>query len=88
MDFTTENRPETCSSLGLECGACIQRCASTTAAICPGLPPSSVHRMFFQLYPSSGCHSMAYAFLQAYGEAVVPSKSMAIAACATAAAAA
>jgi hypothetical protein len=72
MDFTTENRPETCSSLGLECDACIQRCASTTAAICPDLQPAAVHRMFFQLYPSAGCHSMAYQFLQAYDQADVP----------------
>jgi hypothetical protein len=88
MDFTTENRPETCSSLGLDCGTCIQRCAATTAAICPDLQASGVHRMFFQLYPSPGCHSMAHAFMRAYDDAATPTKPMTVAARATAAAAA
>ena len=69
MDFTAENQPETCSGLGLDCGTCIQRCASTTAAICPDLPASGVHRMFFQLYPSPACHVMAHAFMRAYDDA-------------------
>jgi hypothetical protein len=88
MDFVTENRPETCTSLGLECGSCIQRCASTTAAICPDLDHSAAHRMFFQLYPSTGCHAMAHAFLRAYEAALAPSKPMAVAVSAAAAAAA
>ena len=70
MDLFTENQPETCSNLGLDCGTCIQRCASTTAAICPDLQPSGVHRIFFQLYSSPGCHPMAHAFMRAYDEAV------------------
>jgi hypothetical protein len=88
MDLVTENLPETCSSLGLDCGSCVARCASTTAAICPDLEPSAVHRMFFQLYPSPGCHPMAHAFLSAYDEASTPSKPMGIAVHASAAAAA
>lgn len=88
MDFATENRPETCSSLGLECSSCIERCASTTASICPELQPSAVHRMFFELFPSPGCHPMAFAFQRAYDAAVTPSKPMAVAARAGAAAAA
>jgi hypothetical protein len=88
MDLVTENRPETCSNLGLDCGTCIQRCASTTAAICPDLEPAGVHRMFFQLYPSPGCHAMAHAFMRAYQDADAPSKPMVIAARASAAAAA
>jgi len=88
MDFVTENRPETCSSLGLDCGTCIQRCAATTASICPDLQPSGAHRMFFQLYASPACHPMAHAFLRAYDEASTPTKRMGIAACASAAAAA
>jgi hypothetical protein len=87
MDFLTENRPETCSSLGLECGACIQRCAATTAAICPALDHSAVHRMFFQLYPSPGCHNMAHAFMRAYDGVTAPSKPVAMAISAAAAAA-
>ena len=86
MDFLTENRPDTCSSLGLDCGSCIQRCAATTAAICPGLDHSAAHRMFFQLYPSPGCHAMAHAFLRAYDTAMTPSKPMAVAVSAAAAA--
>ena len=86
MDLITENRPETCSSLGLDCGSCIQRCAATTAAICPGLDPSGAHRTFFQLYPSPGCHAMAHAFLRAYAAALSPSKPVAVAVSAAAAA--
>jgi hypothetical protein len=88
MDLVTEYRPETCSSLGLDCGTCIQRCASTTAAICPDLQPAGVHRTFFMLYPSAGCHPMAHAFLLAYDEASTPSKPMGVAVRASAAAAA
>jgi hypothetical protein len=88
MDFATENRPETCSSLGLDCGTCIQRCASTTAAICHDLQPSGVHRIFFQLYSSPGCHPMANAFARAYDEASKPSKPLMVAARVSAAAAA
>jgi hypothetical protein len=88
MDFLTENRPETCASLGLECGACIQRCAATTAVICPELDVPGVHRMFFQLYPSPGCHAMAHSFLRAYNAATTPAKPMAVAVSAAAAAAA
>ena len=88
MDFATENRPESCSTLGLECSACIQRCASNTAAVCGDIAPAAVHRIFFQLYSSPGCHPMAHAFVRAYQDAAVPSKPIAAAACASAAAAA
>jgi hypothetical protein len=44
--------------------------------------------MFFQLYPSPGCHPMARAFARAYDEASTPSKPMVVAARASAAAAA
>ena len=88
MDLVSDNRPETCSSLGLECGSCIERCATTTAAVCPDLEPAGVHRVFFQLYPSPGCQPMAYAFMRAYAAAGIPSKPMAVAARAGAAAAA
>jgi hypothetical protein len=88
MELVTENRPETCTSLGLDCGTCIQRCASTTAAICQDLQPSAVHRVFFQLYPSPGCHPMAHAFMRAYEDASMPLKPMVVAARASAAAAA
>jgi len=43
--------------------------------------------MFFQLYPSTGCHPMAHAFMRAYDDAA-PSKPMGVAALASAAAAA
>jgi hypothetical protein len=42
--------------------------------------------MFFQLYPSPGCHAMAHAFLRAYDTAMTPSKPMAVAVSAAAAA--
>ena len=72
MDLFTENRPETCAGLGLDCGTCVQRCASTTAAVCHDLQPSGAHQVFRQLYPSPGCHPMAEAFVRAYVEAVTP----------------
>jgi hypothetical protein len=88
MELLTENRPETCSTLGLDCGACIKRCASTTAIICQDLQPSAVQRIFLQLYPSSGCQPMAHAFARAYEDAVTPSKPMVVSARVSAAAAA
>jgi hypothetical protein len=88
MDFANDNRPETCSTLGLDCAACIQRCASTTAAVCPDLQPAGIHRVFFQLYASSGCHPMAHAFVRAYEEALMPRKPISVATRANAAAAA
>jgi len=88
MDLLLENRPETCSNLGLECGTCVQRCASTTAAVCHDLLPSGAHRIFLQLYPSSACHPMAEAFVRAYQEAVTPSRPVMRAVRASAAAAA
>jgi hypothetical protein len=74
MDLFIENQPELCSSVGLDCGSCIQRCASTTAAVCRDLQPSGTRRIFFQLYPSPGCHPMAEAFVRAYQDAATPSK--------------
>ncbi len=76
MDLFTENGPEFCSSVGLDCGTCIQRCAATTAAVCQDLQPYGAHRVFFELYPSPGCRPMAEAFVQAYLDAVTPSKPM------------
>jgi hypothetical protein len=73
MDLFIENRPETCSNLGLDCGSCIERCASTTAAVCQDLLASGAHKVFLQLYPSPGCHPMAAAFVRAYLDAVTPS---------------
>jgi hypothetical protein len=88
MDLFLENRPETCSNLGLDCGTCVGRCASTTAAVCQDLQPSGAHRIFLQLYPSPACHPMAEAFVRAYLEAVTPSMPVMRTARASAAAAA
>ncbi|MGD0301360.1 MAG: hypothetical protein ABSE86_30145 [Bryobacteraceae bacterium] len=82
--FVTENRPESCSALGLDCGTCTRRAASSVASICGGLDPQGVEQIFFQLYSSPGCRPMAQAFELAYLEATVPIQ---IAAMATAAAA-
>jgi hypothetical protein len=79
-----ENRPETCSTLGLECGTCVRKAASSVASICGGLDPQGVRQVFFQLYASPGCRPMAQAFELAYQENATP---MAISALATAAAA-
>jgi hypothetical protein len=63
MDLFIENRPETCSNLGLDCGTCVQRCASTTAAVCQDLQPAGAYKVFLQLYSSPACHPMAEAFV-------------------------
>jgi hypothetical protein len=88
MDLLIENGPEFCSSVGLDCGTCIERCASTTATLCRDLQPLGAHRVFFQLYPSPGCHPMAEAFVRAYQAAVTPSMPVVRAARASAAVAA
>jgi hypothetical protein len=88
MDLLTENRPETCIDLGLDCGTCVQRCASTTAVVCQDLQPYGAHKVFLQLYPSPACHPMAEAFVRAYQEAVTPSMPVMRTARASAAAAA
>jgi hypothetical protein len=68
MDQSTENRPEICSALGLDCGACIHSAAASVARICHGLEARGVQQIFFQLYPSPGCQPMAQAFELAYQE--------------------
>ena len=67
MDLLTENSPETCLSLGLDCGTCIHQAAATVAKI-SRLEPNGVQQIFFQLYPSPGCRPMAHAFEMAYRE--------------------
>jgi hypothetical protein len=67
MDLLIENSPETCSSLGLDCGTCIHHTAATVAKI-SRLEPNGIQQIFFQLYPSPGCRPMAHAFELAYRE--------------------
>ena len=68
MDLLIENSPETCSSLGLDCGTCIHQTAATVAKIRRAAEPHGVQQIFFQLYPSLGCRPMAHAFELAYRE--------------------
>ena len=68
MDLLPENSPEICSNIGLDCGTCVHRSASSVAAICRGLDPAGQEQIFFQLYPSPGCHAMAPIFALAYQE--------------------
>ena len=85
MDLlATENGPESCSALGLECGSCIRKAASSVAGICGGLEPQGLRRVFLQLYPSPGRRPMAQTFELAYQDAA----SVGIPALASAAAAA
>jgi hypothetical protein len=69
MDLMVENSPETCSSLGLDCGTCIHQAAATVARI-SRLEPNGVLQIFFQLYPSPACRPMAHAFEKAYRESL------------------
>ena len=82
--FATENCPESCSTLGLDCDTCTRKAASSVASICGGLEPQGLRQVFFQLYSSPGCRPMVQAFELAYQEATAP---IALAALATAAAA-
>ncbi len=70
--FLDENRPETCSALGLECRTCVQRSAASVAHICHGLQPEAIAGMFPQIYSSPGCAHMAEAFAASYYEACAP----------------
>ena len=68
MDLLTENRPETCASLGLKCSACVRQAAHSVAGVCRGLDPAGLQQVFVQLYPSPFCRPMAQAFAVAYLE--------------------
>jgi hypothetical protein len=72
MELMLESKPETCSALGLECGACVHKAAASVASICPGLDSSGAQQLFFQMYPSSGCRPMAQAFALAYLGTSIP----------------
>jgi len=75
MDLLIDgNRPETCATLGLECGACVRKSAASVSKICHNLDAHSVQRTFLQLYPSTGCHPMAHNFEAAYREMTHVSK--------------
>jgi hypothetical protein len=69
MDLWSENNPEACSSVGLDCGTCIHQAAAKMARICPGIASAQLPSVFVQLYPSPACHPMAEAFAFAYAEA-------------------
>jgi hypothetical protein len=66
--FLTENQPETCRVLGLECETCVRKSAASVGKICYGLDSHGVQQLFVQLFPSSGCRPMAPAFELAYLE--------------------
>jgi hypothetical protein len=69
-----ENRPETCLSVGLDCRSCVQRSASSVAAVCPGLGDAGAQQVFYSIFPSSGCAPMSAAFAMAYVEAQAPAR--------------
>jgi len=68
MDFLVENKPETCAELGLACRDCVRAAAASVASVCQDMEPVGAQRVFFQLFPSPGCHPMAQAFELAYRE--------------------
>ena len=75
MDYLLdENRPETCTSLGLDCRTCIQKSASCVAHVCYGMESADIQRIFARLYTSPGCAPMAEAFAAAYLEVSTPSR--------------
>lgn len=81
-----DHRPETCSTVGLECGACMRKAAASVAQICGGMDAHSVQQIFFQIYPSPGCRPMASTFEKAYRELSTPVKPLVAVAAAAAAA--
>lgn len=74
MDHYADRNPEICTSLGLECRACVQQSAANVALVCAGMTPAAVRSTFLQLYPSPMCSSMAPAFMAVYAEATTPRK--------------
>lgn len=64
--LSTENRPETCLALGLDCNTCMRKAAGSVARICGSLDQSGVQKVFLELFPSSGCRPMASTFEVAY----------------------
>lgn len=77
MDILLDDRsPAACLPLGLDCRSCVQRSAGTVAAICRGMTPEGVGRVFVQIYPSAGCAQMSVAFESAYYDAAAPRKSV------------
>ena len=80
--FLTENQPETCLALGLECETCARKSAASVARICHGLDSDGLHQIFLQLFPSSGCRPMAPAFELAYTESSAIAKARTVAAAA------
>jgi hypothetical protein len=73
MDYLLdENRPETCTALGLDCRTCMHKSATSVAHVCHGLESAGVQRIFARLYTSSGCAHMAGVFEAAYMEASNP----------------
>lgn len=67
--LVTENRPETCSNLGLDCSTCMRKAAMSVASICPGLNAQGLIRIFLDMYPSQACHAMAPVFESSFREA-------------------
>lgn len=87
MDLlTTDHRPETCSTLGLDCSSCMRKAAASVAQICTGMDTHAVQQVFLQLYPSMGCRPMASTFESVYREFSAPVKPLLAVATAAAAA--
>jgi hypothetical protein len=79
-----ESNPVACSALGLECGTCVHRAASSVAGICCALDSVGATEIFFQLFPSTGCHPMAQPFVLAYREVLETQKPLLVLASAAA----
>jgi len=82
----TDHHPDTCSTLGLECGSCMRNAAASVAQICGGLDGRAIQQIFVQLYPSSGCRPMAATFEAEYLALATPLKPVRVIAAAAAAA--
>jgi len=68
MELWSENNPETCATVGLDCGTCVHQAAAKMAKICPGIAPAQIQSTFFRVYRSSACHPMVEVFALAYAE--------------------
>jgi len=82
--YVTENRPETCSNLGLDCRTCVRHAASSVASICQTIESQGLFQIFLSMYPSAGCHPMALTFEAEYQEATAPESLPALVAVASA----
>jgi hypothetical protein len=65
----TENRPQSCSEVGLNCRDCVAESARQVAEVCRGLRGGMIGQLFVQIYADPACAPMHGHFAACYREA-------------------